>query len=169
MTTTATIATKLNVLKSAIVRVEEWFSVMFVVVKGLGARFVSKKVVEVKKVELTPVDFIDKGNKIVLNSKYEPDIALIETLDGTHRIRLIAYPDCFSYVPESLVNDVYVSPSNHQGFTSIQAACNVINDPEKCKIKIKRECYNCLSTWGLLAGSLGLLCSDCYDEIEGNI
>ena len=47
----AAIATKLNVLESAIVRVEEWANVLFVVVKGLGARFVSKKVVEIKKME----------------------------------------------------------------------------------------------------------------------
>ncbi len=45
MTNTAAIATKLNVLESAIVRVETWANVLFVVVKGLGARFVSKKVV----------------------------------------------------------------------------------------------------------------------------
>lgn len=51
MINAAAIATKLNVLESAIVRIEEWASVMFVVVKGLGARFVSKKIVEVKKVE----------------------------------------------------------------------------------------------------------------------
>lgn len=47
------IAAKLNVLEAAIVRVEEWTHVLFVVVKGLGARFVSKKVIkEDKKVEL---------------------------------------------------------------------------------------------------------------------
>lgn len=44
MTNTAAIATKLNVLESAIVQVEEWAHVLFVVVKGLGARFVSKKI-----------------------------------------------------------------------------------------------------------------------------
>lgn len=44
MTTTAqNIATKFNVLESAVVRIEEWSSVLFCVVKGLGARFVSKK------------------------------------------------------------------------------------------------------------------------------
>ena len=42
---TATIATHLNVLESAITKVEEWANCLFVVVKGLGARFVSKKVV----------------------------------------------------------------------------------------------------------------------------
>lgn len=54
----AAIATKLNVLESAIVRVEEWAHVLFVVVKGLGARFVSKKVVELKK--MTKINIANK-------------------------------------------------------------------------------------------------------------
>lgn len=45
----AAIAQHLNILESAIVRVEEWSKVLFVVAKGIGARFVSKKV---KQVEL---------------------------------------------------------------------------------------------------------------------
>lgn len=59
----AAIAQKLNVLESAIVRVEEWANVLFVVVKGLGARFVSKKVVKVmsrpvlKQIELAHWSF----------------------------------------------------------------------------------------------------------------
>ena len=44
----AAIAQHLNVAESAIVRVEEWSNVLFAVVKGIGARFVSKKVVKVK-------------------------------------------------------------------------------------------------------------------------
>jgi hypothetical protein len=40
------IAQHLNIAESAIVRVEEWANVMFAVVRGLGARFVSKKVVK---------------------------------------------------------------------------------------------------------------------------
>lgn len=56
----AAIATKLNVLESAIIRVEEWAHVLFVVVKGLGARFVSKKVVELKKMTK-----INMANRIV--------------------------------------------------------------------------------------------------------
>lgn len=48
---TAAIATKLNVLESAIVRIEEWANVLFVVAKGVGARFVSKKV-GVEKMEI---------------------------------------------------------------------------------------------------------------------
>jgi len=42
------IAQHLNIAESAITRVEEWASVLFVVVRGLGARFVSKKVTVVK-------------------------------------------------------------------------------------------------------------------------
>ena len=41
---TAVIARHLNVVESAITRCEEWAKVLFVVVKGLGARFVSKKI-----------------------------------------------------------------------------------------------------------------------------
>lgn len=42
------IATHLNVAEAAIVEIQEWASVLWVRVKGLGARFVSKKVVKVK-------------------------------------------------------------------------------------------------------------------------
>jgi len=44
----AAIAQHLNILESAIVKVEEWANVLFVVAKGIGARFVSKKVVKVE-------------------------------------------------------------------------------------------------------------------------
>jgi hypothetical protein len=65
MTNTAAIATKLNVLESAIVRIEEWSSVLFVVVKGLGARFVSKKVVATKMETR-----LDRANAIVKELGY---------------------------------------------------------------------------------------------------
>jgi hypothetical protein len=41
---TAAVATHLSIVESAIIKAEEWATVLFVVVKGLGARFVSKKV-----------------------------------------------------------------------------------------------------------------------------
>lgn len=47
MNAVTAIAKHLNVLESAIVRVEEWANVMFAVVRGVGARFVSKRVVKV--------------------------------------------------------------------------------------------------------------------------
>jgi len=45
MNTTA-IANHLNVAESAIVRIERWTRCLFVVIKGIGARFVSYKVVD---------------------------------------------------------------------------------------------------------------------------
>ena len=59
------IATKLNILESAIVRIEEWAHVLFVVIKGIGARFVSKKVVEekMKKSELAEKIAIEISGK----------------------------------------------------------------------------------------------------------
>lgn len=47
----AQIARHLNIVESAIVRVEEWANVIFAVIKGVGGRFISKKVV--KKMEIT--------------------------------------------------------------------------------------------------------------------
>ena len=40
------IAQHLNVTEAAIVKVEEWANVLFCVVRGIGARFVSKKVLK---------------------------------------------------------------------------------------------------------------------------
>ena len=48
---TAAIASHLNVADSAIVEVQEWARVLWVRVKGLGARFVSKKVAAVNLTE----------------------------------------------------------------------------------------------------------------------
>lgn len=48
----AAIAQHLNVAEAAIVRVEEWATVVFAVVRGLGARFISKKVVKMEAVQL---------------------------------------------------------------------------------------------------------------------
>lgn len=44
----AAIATHLNVSPNQVKRAEEWVSVLFVVVNGLGARFVSKKVIKME-------------------------------------------------------------------------------------------------------------------------
>lgn len=49
-TATAAIANHLNVAAEAITEVQEWARVLWVRIKGVGARFVSKKVVEVKPV-----------------------------------------------------------------------------------------------------------------------
>lgn len=62
MNTAAAIANHLNVAESAIVRVEEWATVLFAVVKGIGARFVSKKIVEDES--MTQEQLVEKMEEI---------------------------------------------------------------------------------------------------------
>lgn len=56
----AAIAQHLNICESAIVRVEEWARVLFVVCRKLGARFVSKKVVTVETKTYTHYEVADE-------------------------------------------------------------------------------------------------------------
>lgn len=51
MNRAAAVARHLNVAESAVMRVEEWANCLFAVVRGIGARFVSKKVVKVPEVK----------------------------------------------------------------------------------------------------------------------
>lgn len=48
----AAIAQHLNVSESAILKIEEWKNVLFAVVRGLGGRFISKKVTQTMQTEL---------------------------------------------------------------------------------------------------------------------
>lgn len=48
----AAIAQHLNIAESAIIRIEEWANVLFVVCRKLGARFVSKKVLKMETIKL---------------------------------------------------------------------------------------------------------------------
>lgn len=84
MNTTA-IAQHLNVAEAAIVEVQEWARVLWVRVKGLGARFVSKKVTKMEAKTYT-VSF--KGMT-----------ATIPAQDGLHEIPGSAFQSNFpSYV-----------------------------------------------------------------------
>lgn len=48
----AAIAQHLNVTESAIVRVEEWSNVLFAVIKGIGGRFISKRIAKMETKKL---------------------------------------------------------------------------------------------------------------------
>jgi len=81
------IATKLNVLESAIVRIEEWAHVLFVVVKGLGARFVSKKVVKEVTVENIKVTKETSASALIMwdiGRKFEAKNAVWETISAVN-------------------------------------------------------------------------------------
>jgi len=82
-TLTAAIASHLNVSESAIMRIEEWANVMFVTAKGIGARFVSKKIKEKKMERLNGYKLrpVDAGAKeIHLVGSYNR--ALLGVIDG---------------------------------------------------------------------------------------
>lgn len=64
----AAIAQHLNITESAIVRIEEWKNVLFVVCRGLGARFVSKKVVDMK--EYTDIKEYNKALDFVVFNQF---------------------------------------------------------------------------------------------------
>jgi hypothetical protein len=57
----AAIATHLNVAEQAIVEIQEWATVLWVRVKGLGARFVSKRVAEMEKTDVEKLEEV--GNR----------------------------------------------------------------------------------------------------------
>ena len=78
--TTSQIAQHLNVLESAVIRVEEWAHVMFAVVKGIGARFVSKKIIVKMN---TPI-------KAALISKMSTVIAQVEEAPTAYKNAAIA-------------------------------------------------------------------------------
>ena len=81
------IATKLNVLESAIVRIEEWAHVLFVVVKGLGARFVSKKVLKEVTVENIKVTKETSASALIMwdiGRKFEAKNAVWETISAVN-------------------------------------------------------------------------------------
>lgn len=62
MIATLQIANHLNIAESAIVRVEEWDNVLFVVCRKIRARFVSKKVAVMSHYEKLVARFTEAGN-----------------------------------------------------------------------------------------------------------
>ena len=67
---TAAIAQHLNITESAIVRIEEWANVLFVVCRRIGARFVSKKVVEAKMEKYTDIIEYNKALDFLAFSEF---------------------------------------------------------------------------------------------------
>jgi hypothetical protein len=64
----AQIATSLNVSPNQIKRAEEWANVLFVVVQGKGARFVSKKVVSMTQL-ISGLEFAQNYRPFGINQK----------------------------------------------------------------------------------------------------
>jgi hypothetical protein len=104
----AAIAQHLNITEQAIVRIEEWANVMFVVAKGLGARFVSKKIGAKRMEKITlekaqeisqDTEAIKRGyvSEIVIDAAYEVVQILRKNGFGKSQIAngTIDYPNVF--------------------------------------------------------------------------
>jgi hypothetical protein len=158
MTNTAAIATKLNVLESAIVRVEEWVNVMFVVVKGLGGRFVSKKVVAVKMETK-----LDRAYKIVEELGYG------KVWTGGNVVR-VYFGSTSGYI-EIGAKSVNCQRLKHSvAYMAIREAglLEVTNDltssARSGNVVRRGSCLNCGITASILMGRG--YCTDCHGECD---
>ena len=92
-TLTTAIAQHLNVEETAITKIEEWSNVLFAVVKGLGARFVSKKVkpqqedkvMETKKVKSIKVLPSSRDHMTATEKRHIKEILGLGMLQGKVR------------------------------------------------------------------------------------
>ena len=177
----AQIAQHLNIAESAIIRIEEWANVLFVVCRKLGGRFVSKRVAKVEVKEQLSVAEMEKvGNRWQKNGMdriyFDATWIARELGLSNSKSRKIAgaklYYDC-------LDGQFYhnMSTEGNEAIRHIQRLCTVTvtaaSTPETMQ---QRKCCNC-GTWTsdvsqfsyFLAGSIGTLCADCYDSVEGGL
>jgi hypothetical protein len=154
-TTTANIAAKFNVLETAVIRVEEWANVMFCVVKGLGARFVSKKL-KVEEVEMETK--LDRAEAIVKELGYG------KTWVGGEHVRVYFGK---GYL-EVLSNDIDCRKMNHapayyrlQDAGLLAVANKFVAAAEKPSHR-RTSCLNCGITNTILVGRG--YCTDCHGE-----
>ena len=162
----AAIASHQNVAESVIVRVEEWASVIFAVVKGLGARFVSKKIVKrelsIPKMEQVGSRWTKHGkDRIYFDSDFIADSL---KLSNSKRRKIAGNKFYYDLVAKSFCWQKTSHTHDVEGWSDLIA--------EQCSgSKVdQKSCYNCgLSQGSLLGGSLGLLCPDCYDDIESYV
>jgi hypothetical protein len=177
----AQIAQHLNIAESAIIRIEEWANVLFVVCRKLGGRFVSKRVAKVEVKEQLSVAEMEKvGNRWQKNGMdriyFDATWIARELGLSNSKSRKIAgaklYYDC-------LDGQFYhnMSTEGNEAIRHIQRLCTVTvtaaSTPETMQ---QRKCCNC-GTWTsdvsqfsyFLAGSIGTLCADCYDSVEAGL
>lgn len=169
----AAIATKLNVLESAIIRIEEWANVMFVVVRGLGGRFVSKKVVvQMTEKKITTQSAIAAGGSYWAKGDRERVYFELESLvemTNSQKRKHAGTKIYFDCTDGKIYSDRLGSDYVKAAIREIRERATVESSAIVTETK-KQCCFNCgVSGLKLLGGSLGLLCPDCYDEIEGDL
>jgi hypothetical protein len=154
---TLAIATHLNIAQTAIVRIEEWASVIFVVAKGVGARFVSKKInVEEKKMETK----LNRAESIVEKLGYG------KVWTGGNVVRVYFGK---GYL-EILESDIDCRKMNHapayyilreSGLLDCNTKWQSAGKPEACSAR-RTSCLNCGITNSILMGRG--YCTDCHGE-----
>lgn len=174
----AQIAQHLNIAESAIIRIEEWANVLFVVCRKLGGRFVSKRVAKVATEQLSVVEMEKVGNRWQKNGMdriyFDATWIARELGLSNSKSRKIAgaklYYDC-------LDGQFYhnMSTEGNEAIRHIQRLCTVTVTAASTPVA-QRKCCNC-GTWTsdvsqfsyFLAGSIGTLCANCYDSVEGGL
>ena len=174
----AQIAQHLNIAESAIIRIEEWANVLFVVCRKLGGRFVSKRVAKVATEQLSVVEMEKVGNRWQKNGMdriyFDATWIARELGLSNSKSRKIAgaklYYDC-------LDGQFYhnMSTEGNEAIRHIQRLCTVTVTAASTPVA-QRKCCNC-GTWTsdvsqfsyFLAGSIGTLCADCYDSVEAGL
>ncbi len=113
----AQIATSLNVSPNQIKRAEEWKNVLFVVVTGKGARFVSKKVLkmETPKLSKETEKFLAQFDRMIANGQTERAVKQAKQL-------LASTPQALKCCPRSDMKQLIVN-----GVAAIQSRLAQIN------------------------------------------
>jgi hypothetical protein len=119
----AAIAQHLNISEEAILRVEEWSAVFFVVCRKFGARFVSKKVVQLLPSREAAAEAIAAG----INANVEDTKASVWAKAGHVRIYLryegddMGYLsiDCDGYLINTYLKEEMMHPSDRKELKKI--------------------------------------------------
>lgn len=175
----AQIAQHLNIAESAILRIEEWANVLFVVCRKLGGRFVSKRVAKVEvKEHLSVIEMEKIGNRWQKNGMdriyFDATWIAKELGLSNSKARKISGSKLYYDLED---NKFYhnMSTEGSEAIRHIQRLCTVTVTAASTPVA-QRKCCNC-GTWTsdvsqfsyFLAGSIGTLCADCYDSVEGGL
>ena len=163
------IATKLNVLESAIVRIEEWAHVLFVVVKGLGARFVSKKVVEKKMETVLSIGAMEAiGNRWQKNGMdriYFEVASLVSGLSNSKKRKIAGAKLYFDVDDHGFYDSINDSSIAKEAIASIRESCSVTQTVSTPCVSDNAKPYP-----GAMMTSTGdWVSAEEWDDIEGDM
>ena len=163
------IATKLNILESAIVRIEEWAHVLFVVIKGIGARFVSKKVVEEKMETVLSIGAMEAiGNrwqKSGMDRIYFDVVSLVSGLSNSKKRKIAGGKLYFDLDDHGFYDSINDSSIAKEAIASIRESCSVTQP-----VSVPCASDNAKPYPGAMMTSTGdWVSAEKWDDIEGDM